>query len=665
MSAGGGPFYVIGGALGVEAASYVSRKADEDLFEALERGEFCYVLTPSQMGKTSLMARTAARLGAAGVHVVRIDLTAIGDNLGPEAWYYTLLMKVGRDLGLKDEVREYWRDHPDFGPMARWMGAIREVVLAARPGPVVIFIDEIGVVAKLPFAADEFFAAIRERGLRGAEEDGPGRPVFCLLGVATPSELLRDPRTTPFNIGRRIDLDDFRPEEARTLARGLGRDEKTAVRLMRRILDWTGGHPYLTQRLCSAVAEDPSIRGPAGVDRTCERLFLGHEARAQETNLREVERQALHRGPDPVGVLDLYGRVRRFRTVRIRDRRDPAVGALLLAGLARVIEGYLWVRNRIYYRVFDREWIRRQMPDLERRRRRAAFIQGAVIAGSVASVIIGFMVFLGDRARVQRLKAERNAAMARAALFEAHQARLQAERDAQRVEELLHQARDALDEYVSDINDDKSYEKVPRMFRPAMRSLALELALATALPRYEKFAAANPDVILVQSGLASTYYHVGVVQAQENRPKQQALQSFLKAVAHQRAVARRAPDDPQTWADLRKYLDTLAATARALARRRPDDPAALYQAARALGHCARPLGAGTPDLGDPHDERRRAVAEEAFRMLGQAVRAGYRDVAAIEAEPGFDPLRTRREFREFLARLRAAGPAPAAATADP
>src|SRR5262249_48318250 len=154
--------------------------------------------TPSQMGKTSLMARTSARLTEAGASIVRIDLTAVGDNLDAEQWYYALLLIIGRDTGQREELRGFWRDHKDLGPLSRWMAAIREVVLPARPSRLVIFIDEIGVVTKLPFAPDEFFAAIRESYHRRLYDREMDRLTFCLLGVATPSELLRDPRTGAF-----------------------------------------------------------------------------------------------------------------------------------------------------------------------------------------------------------------------------------------------------------------------------------------------------------------------------------------------------------------------------------------------------------------------------------------------------------------------------------
>src|SRR5438105_7112377 len=107
MSSRSAGFYVTGGTLRPDAPSYVERQADRDLLEGLLAGEFCYVLTSRQMGKSSLMVHTAARLRAAGVRVAVIDLTAIGQYLSAEQWYEGLIRRVGLQLDLEEELEAF------------------------------------------------------------------------------------------------------------------------------------------------------------------------------------------------------------------------------------------------------------------------------------------------------------------------------------------------------------------------------------------------------------------------------------------------------------------------------------------------------------------------------------------------------------------------------
>jgi hypothetical protein len=102
-------FYIVGGAMRRDAPCYVERRADAELYENLKQGQFCYVLTARQMGKSSLMVRTAARLREEGVGVAALDLTAIGQNLSAEQWYGGLLTQLGQQLDLEDELLEFRR----------------------------------------------------------------------------------------------------------------------------------------------------------------------------------------------------------------------------------------------------------------------------------------------------------------------------------------------------------------------------------------------------------------------------------------------------------------------------------------------------------------------------------------------------------------------------
>jgi WD40 repeat protein len=442
-------FYVTGGSLPANTPSYVERQADRDLWEALRNGEFCYVLTARQMGKSSLMVRAATRLREEGTRVAVLDLSSIGQNVDAEQWYYSLLGRLGELLELDDELEQYRQAQARLGPLRRFMAALEHVVLQGsverealsveRDNPdlnarhssldapqrptlnaqrLVIFIDEVDVVRGLPFSTDEFFAAIRECYNRRTENPAFEQLTFCMLGVASPSDLIRDVRLTPFNIGKRIELGDFSEGEADVLRIGLevgdlgspGRPEREARAMLKRVLYWTNGHPYLTQRLCQAVVSDRSITDPAEVDRVCEGLFLAAGASERDDNLLFVRERLLKSEADRTALLDLYRRVWERRRVR-DDDTNPLCGLLKLAGAVRAAEGYLGVRNRIYQRVFDRAWVTAHMPGAEVRRQKAAYRRGLARASAVASLVLALVSGLGGYAFTQR-----NAARAAAAL---------------------------------------------------------------------------------------------------------------------------------------------------------------------------------------------------------------------------------------------------------
>ena len=182
--------------------------------QALRAGQYCYVLDSRQVGKTSLLVRTAARLRSEGDRAVVLDLSAYGNEVTPEQWYFGMLYTLADQLEWTAEAEAFWERHADLGLVQRWVTAIREWV-RRHPGlRLIVFVNEINAVKGLRFPAEEFFAAIRECYSRRTQDAAFSRLVFCLVGVSTPSELIHNPLTTPFNIGLRIVLEDFRLLEA-------------------------------------------------------------------------------------------------------------------------------------------------------------------------------------------------------------------------------------------------------------------------------------------------------------------------------------------------------------------------------------------------------------------------------------------------------------------
>ncbi len=358
------PFH-ISGTLLHDAKSYVERSADRDILNALLQGEFCYVLTSRQMGKSSLMVRTANRLRERDIDVASLDLTALGQNLTLEQWYDGMLGRIGRRLSLETELEDYWLDNERLSPVRRFFAALHDIVLKVCRQNVVIFIDELDVVRSLPFAVDEFFAAIRECYNSRAEDPQMNRLTFCLIGVATPSDLIRDPSITLFNIGSPILLSDFTEEEAKSFSRGFIAAKLNVadpVALVQRVFYWTNGHPYLTQRLCKGVAEfvqrekeNPGESPADLVDEVCSQLFLIHKSRERDDNLIFVRERMLRTSANKHDLFRHY--IKLIENQEVLDREDdPLVSELLLSGIARSDNGTLQVRNRIYRKVFDLDW---------------------------------------------------------------------------------------------------------------------------------------------------------------------------------------------------------------------------------------------------------------------------------------------------------------------
>ncbi len=355
----------VAGTLRHDARCYVERQADRSLFDGLSRGELCYVLTSRQMGKSSLMARTSNRLARNGVRVATVDLTALGQNLTVEQWYDGLLSRVGRRVGLEDALDDYWLGHERLNPVQRFFAAIREVVLVQRSEPIVIFIDELDVVRSLPFSTDEFFGAIRECYNRRSEDPEFQRLTFCLLGVATPADLIEDSAMTPFNLGRRIPLQDFQLEDAAPLRQGLesaGYSPLWAASSLERVFHWTAGHPYLTQRICRALADSVDVNAsshqPASeaVDEICQQLFLSSRAMERDDNLIFARERFLGSGAYLDRFLDLYEIIATDGVVA-DDETNDVINQLHLTGIVRCEEDSLRVRNRIYGSVFNAAWV--------------------------------------------------------------------------------------------------------------------------------------------------------------------------------------------------------------------------------------------------------------------------------------------------------------------
>ncbi|MEO1375198.1 MAG: AAA-like domain-containing protein [Cyanobacteria bacterium J06635_10] len=360
-------FYQVGASLPVDAPSYVKRQADEVFYQKLQAGKFCYVLNSRQMGKSSLRVQTMQRLQKEGTICAAIDLTGIG-KVSQQQWYGGIVYNLSESCQLEDKFdfdwQEWWQKHQTvLSPVQCLSLFIEKVLLAKIEQPIVIFVDEIDKVLSQEFSADDFFGLIRF--FQNQRVDNPifQRLTFALLGVATPGDLIQNKTQTPFNIGEAIELHGFKFDEVEPLIEGLrGKCDRSQI-IMKEILDWTGGQPFLTQKLCKFMVEESEKDNCLSVKEVVKsRIIENWESQDDPEHLRTIRDRILSSEQRAGYLLELYQQIQQRGEVAAKKNLESS--ELRLSGLVVQREGKLRVYNRVYQRVFNKNWVEVQLKNL-------------------------------------------------------------------------------------------------------------------------------------------------------------------------------------------------------------------------------------------------------------------------------------------------------------
>jgi hypothetical protein len=243
------PIEPIGGAVPVDSPFYIVRPADVELRTALTRHDSVVLIKGArQIGKTSLLARGMKFARENQASVALSDFQKFNsvnfENVGN--LHLSLAESLADQLDLRVQPADVWDERR--GPNVNFERFIRREVLGSIEGQLVWGLDEVDRLFAYPYASEIFGLFRSWHNERALDPNGPWSRLTLTIAYATEAHLfITDINQSPFNIGTRLTLEDFWPDQVAELNERYDRPLKDKTELDR-FIRLVGGHPYLVRR---------------------------------------------------------------------------------------------------------------------------------------------------------------------------------------------------------------------------------------------------------------------------------------------------------------------------------------------------------------------------------------------------------------------------------
>jgi hypothetical protein len=246
-----------GGAVPVNSAFYIARAADYHVQCGLVRQDSIILIKgPRQTGKSSLLARTVQGARRRGSEIILTDLeTFAAEDMGSmDDFCRRSASLIAAQLDIDAAPEEDWR--PMLAPGMNLERYLLRVVLTRVSAPVLWAVDDVDRLFHCPFGPDVFALLRSWHEKRSFEPQRPWGRLTVALACATEAHLYIDNLDqSPFNVGTRVEVEDFGPEQVAELNDRHGRPLSTGAELDR-FQALFGGHPYLVRLGLRTLAGD-------------------------------------------------------------------------------------------------------------------------------------------------------------------------------------------------------------------------------------------------------------------------------------------------------------------------------------------------------------------------------------------------------------------------
>lgn len=270
---------------------YVERRADKqlhDIIEAMQRPG--YVLVSRQMGKTNLLLRAKRKWENADNLYVYIDMSNADET---EKECFESLIDTAIDTHeeslscVRERVAELRRINITKSPVQAHNEELR-VLLSAVKGKLVFILDEIDSLTRSPFS-DNIFSQIRSVYFSRVNYPVLEKLTYVLSGVVEPTEIIKNPKISPFNIGEKILLDDFSYDEYLTFLSQAGL-MGFGEAVIDRIYYWAAGNPRITWDICYELQHKSGLT-PGEVDALVKQMYLTLFDKAPVDTIRNLVKE--------------------------------------------------------------------------------------------------------------------------------------------------------------------------------------------------------------------------------------------------------------------------------------------------------------------------------------------------------------------------------------